>query len=210
MGKLASRSCEKFTAPSFAVVAVLVPDLQKESCAANDEFALGGGYVTSDPIGVLGLAVLNGNVSGLEEFYANWFSLNPRPGDTISDPYVTANLPRLPNEDFDFDNALPYVSLNTYAYANNGPLRWTDFLGLTPKDNWHGFNDPAFRDWVHQWKQDAGLPGGFQFDKKELQNLHQCWEEDGKPRGKGGKSGKGGRSKGGPGRFMPRGGRGWD
>jgi len=79
-----------------------------------------------------------------------------------------------------------------YAYADGSPLKLTDILGLNPDDNWCGFNDKNFRDYVHGIKQDWNLPGNYQFDKKELESLHQCWEEEGRPRGKGGKSGKAG------------------
>lgn len=60
---------------------------------------------------------------------------------------------------------------------------------------WYGYNDKGFRDYVHGIKQDWGLPGNYQFSKEEIQNLYKCWEEEGKPRGKGGKSGKGGQGR---------------
>lgn len=82
-----------------------------------------------------------------------------------------------------------------YGYANQSPLLLTDPLGLNPKDKWFGFNDTAFRDYVHGIKQDWGLPGNYTFDKEELRNLNTCWKEEGEPRGKGGKSGKGGRGR---------------
>src|SRR6267143_2465470 len=87
------------------------------------------------------------------------------------------------------------VGAQSVRLVDNNPLRFTDRLGLNPNDKWYGFNDKNFRDYVHGIKQEWGLLGNYQFDKKELENLYKCWEEEGKPRGQGGKSGKGGKGR---------------
>ena len=85
--------------------------------------------------------------------------------------------------------------INTFTYVLNNPLSFVDPEGLNPNDKWYGFNNPAFRDYVHGLKQEWNLPPGYTFDKEELKNLNTCWKEEGEPRGKGGKSGKGGRGR---------------
>ena len=80
------------------------------------------------------------------------------------------------------------------------------FREVGPQDKWYGYNDKAFRDWVHQIKQDWGTGGAYQFTKPELDSLHQTWVEEGKPRGKGGTSGRGGSTRGGGGGGGSRGG----
>ena len=84
---------------------------------------------------------------------------------------------------------------NIYAYVGGEPVSYADPEGLNPSDKWYGFNNPAFRDYVHGLKQEWNLPPGYTFDKEELKNLNTCWKEEGEPRGKGGKSGKGGRGR---------------
>lgn len=85
--------------------------------------------------------------------------------------------------------------INTYAYAFGNPLTYTDPEGLNPSDKWYGFNQPAFRDYVHGIKQEWDLPKGYVFSQEDLKGLHKAWIEEGEPRGKGGKSGKGGRGR---------------
>jgi hypothetical protein len=100
--------------------------------------------------------------------------------------------------------------LSPPAQSSDAPieqLRNEDLLlAAGGQDKWYGYNNSAFRDWVHQQKQDWGIPGGHQFDKNDLKGLHQEWKEQGEPRGKGGKSGGGGKTRGMDKRFRPRGG----
>ncbi len=72
-------------------------------------------------------------------------------------------------------------------------MNFTDPWGL--KDQWFGFNDPNFRDWVHGEKPKAGRRAAQNYTKQELTEFNKQWTEDGKPRGKGGKSGRGGKYK---------------
>ncbi|AMS32388.1 hypothetical protein AEM42_08310 [Betaproteobacteria bacterium UKL13-2] len=89
--------------------------------------------------------------------------------------------------------------VNTFSYVEGNPLMLFDFFGLNSSDKWYGYNNPNFRDWVHQWKQDAGLPKGYNFTQAEICALNDEYNDEykskGSPRGKGGKSGKGGQSR---------------
>jgi hypothetical protein len=150
-----------------------------------------GRFCQPDPVGVAGLAVASGQLPGIEDFAARWFAMHPAPGTTY-----TSTVMAWPNAEIPVVDDMPrWSGLSLYAYVDSNPLRLTDIFGLAPGDKWYGFNDPNFRDWVHQWKQDANLPSKFQFTKEEMTNLNKCWEEEGKPRGKGGKSGRGGQWK---------------
>jgi hypothetical protein len=72
------------------------------------------------------------------------------------------------------------------------PLTYIDSTGLIPGDQWFGYNDKGFRDWVHAEKQAEGRRGDQNYTKEELDKFWKQWKEDGCPRGKGGKSGRGG------------------
>jgi hypothetical protein len=135
---------------------------------------------------------LGGQVSGGIDFIASWFAARPAAGGPLFDLDIA-----LPEERI-AASTLPWAAmgLSVYGYADGSPLRFFDAFGLNSGDKWYGFNDPHFRDWVHQQKQDWGLPGGYNFSKDELCALNEKWKEDGSPRGKGGKSGKGGQGKG--------------
>jgi hypothetical protein len=127
------------------------------------------------------------------EFLRTWFGIRPAPGGPARNTLdVESPEDRLPR------SIVPWTSagLSLYSYVDGSPLRLLDAFGLNSGDKWYGFNDPAFRDWVHQWKQDARLPGSYNFSKDELCALNDAWKAEGSPRGKGGKSGKGGQSKG--------------
>jgi RHS repeat-associated protein len=85
---------------------------------------------------------------------------------------------------------------NLYGYVGANPIMFFDPNGLVKTDKWFGHNDQSFREWVHDIKQDdGGLRGADNYTKKELDEMYRQWEEEGKPRGKGGKSNRGGKSR---------------
>ncbi|KAF1690890.1 hypothetical protein CSC64_10725 [Pseudoxanthomonas koreensis] len=86
----------------------------------------------------------------------------------------------------------PVRMFNRYAYAFNNPYKFTDPDGRAPQDNWYGYNDQNFRDWVHDEKQLEGRRGAQNYTRAELDELNREWKAQGEPRGKGGKSGRGG------------------
>ncbi len=101
-------------------------------------------------------------------------------------------------------NANIGTSFNRYWYANNNPYRFTDSDGRDPQENYRGLSDPAFRDWVHSEKQKLGRGAAQNYTSSELRELHKEWRELGEPRGKGGRSSRGGSKRGQRGFFLPR------
>jgi len=85
---------------------------------------------------------------------------------------------------------------NLYAYVLGNPVRYADPLGTAPGDKWYGYNDKNFQDWVHGQKQESGRGASENYDKEDLDELWEQWNEEGRPRGKGGKRGRGGRGRG--------------
>jgi len=82
-----------------------------------------------------------------------------------------------------------------YAYVSGNPIENYDSFGLNKSDKWYGFNNRDFRDWAHQQKQDQGIPANKNYSKEDLENLWKQWNDEERPRGKGGKSGRGGKSR---------------
>ncbi|MFO0988470.1 MAG: RHS repeat-associated core domain-containing protein [Alphaproteobacteria bacterium] len=83
---------------------------------------------------------------------------------------------------------------NRYAYVAANPQSRIDPHGL--EDKWYGYNDRAFRDWVHGEKPRMGRKANENFTKAELDEMYKDWVDRGKPRGRGGKSGRGGKTRG--------------
>jgi RHS repeat-associated protein len=84
---------------------------------------------------------------------------------------------------------------NLFGYVLNNPVNFVDLNGFAPKDKWYGYNDKNFHDWAHQQKQELGIPADENFTREEVIDLAEQWESEGRPRGKGGKSGRGGKSR---------------
>ena len=69
---------------------------------------------------------------------------------------------------------------NLYAYVENDPINGFDPTGLTRGDQWYGFNDRNFQNWVHRQMKDSGQAD---FTKQELKQLYEDWKAQGKPGG---------------------------
>jgi RHS repeat-associated protein len=84
---------------------------------------------------------------------------------------------------------------NGFAYAELNPLLFTDPLGLVASsDPWFGYGkDQGFKDWWHKQKP---YYGGVDIPNKQVCDaLYQDYKESGE-RGKGSKSGRGGKNRG--------------
>lgn len=85
-------------------------------------------------------------------------------------------------------------NFNRYWYANSNPYFYVDPDGRTSQDKWYGFDDKAFKDWLHKEKQDENRR--HDYDKEDMRKKHEEWKKAGKPRGKGGKSARGAKYRG--------------
>ncbi len=84
---------------------------------------------------------------------------------------------------------------NLYGYVLSDPVNFIDPKGLKKGDPWYGYNDKNFQDWVHKIKQKEGRGGAENYTQEDMDQLWKEWNDLGKPCGKGGKSGKGGKKK---------------
>lgn len=85
---------------------------------------------------------------------------------------------------------------NTYVYASASPILRVDPFGLSDKDKKYGL-PKDFWDWYHGQKQKDGKGAADNLTHDEAIEEYNDWVDQGKPRGKGGKSSGGGKSRGG-------------
>ena len=69
---------------------------------------------------------------------------------------------------------------NGYSYAEGDPVNGADPTGLARWDQWYGFNNRDFQNWVHRQMKDDGQAD---FSQDELKELYQDWLSQGKPGG---------------------------
>jgi RHS repeat-associated protein len=106
----------------------------------------------------------NDNLTGLMYYRARWYD---------------AEVGRFISEDpIQFDGGL-----NWYAYVDNGPLKFTDALGLHKKDKWYGYNNRDFRDWVHRhYKGPGKKSSGVDLSKEDMDQAYEDWKAQGSPK----------------------------
>ena len=178
---------EFFTRTEGGTARSLLPDVLGSTIALGDGTGTLQTQYTYEPFGVVsqtGAASTSSyKFTGREDDGSGLFYYRAR--------YYQPRLQRFIAEDpIGFSNG----SFNVYSYASNNPLVIIDPFGL--QDQWYGYNDPAFQDWAHKTKQQAGRRANQNFSKDEVKNLYKQWLDEGQPRGKGGKSGKGGQWRG--------------
>jgi RHS repeat-associated protein len=79
------------------------------------------------------------------------------------------------------DPARLAFSTQMYSFVDGDPINRLDPTGLGPRDQWYGFNDRDFQQWVHRGgNKDPGQPD---FTKDELEQLYEDWQALGKPGG---------------------------
>jgi RHS repeat-associated protein len=89
--------------------------------------------------------------------------------------------------------------VNLYGYVGGDPINYVDPDGEEPSnlDKWYGYgNDKRFKDWVHDELDTLPRDGNDNLSQEEIAELYERYVEEGKPGGKGRKSGKGGSNKG--------------
>jgi RHS repeat-associated protein len=62
---------------------------------------------------------------------------------------------------------------NTYQFVMSNPVNAVDPSGEKAGDQWYGYNDPTFRDWVHRQGKEKGQPD---FTKDQAKDLYDVWK----------------------------------